>query len=106
MRLEPTDLRALVTLVASHYETTSSARTTSVTVLSLLLSLVPGCFIPTTLCGMERVVGRRAIAAASTTLHAWFYKQLPQPTSDDIEMRVCRDESANNENVAIELYVQ
>ena len=22
----------------------------------------------------------------------WFYKQLPQPTTDDIEMRVCRDE--------------
>ena len=21
----------------------------------------------------------------------WFYKQLPQPTTDDIEMRVCRD---------------
>ena len=39
----------------------------------------------------------------------WFYKQLPQPTSDDIEMRVCRDESANNEGVAIEsieLYVR
>ena len=39
----------------------------------------------------------------------WFYKQLPQPTSDDIEMRVCRDEEVGNENVPIEiieLYVQ
>ena len=37
----------------------------------------------------------------------WFYKQLPQPTTDDIEMRVCRDES--DENIAIteiEIYVQ
>ncbi len=41
----------------------------------------------------------------------WFYKQLPQPgpTSDDIEMRVCRDEPVTNEDIAIEiieLYVQ
>ena len=37
----------------------------------------------------------------------WFYKQLSPPTSDDIEMRACRDE--DNENVgiqAIEIYVQ
>ena len=37
----------------------------------------------------------------------WFYKQLPQPTTDDIEMRVCRTQSA--ENIAIELitiYIQ
>ncbi len=33
----------------------------------------------------------------------WFYKQLPQPTIDDIEMRVCRDEGINNEDVAIEV---
>ena len=39
----------------------------------------------------------------------WFYKQLPQPTTDDIEMRVCRDEDASNEDIAIEMieiYVQ
>ena len=39
----------------------------------------------------------------------WFYKQLPQPTTDDIEMRVCRDEGRANEDIAIdivELYVQ
>ena len=37
----------------------------------------------------------------------WFYQQLPQPTTDNIEMRVCRNE--NNENIAIEvvnIYVQ
>ena len=39
----------------------------------------------------------------------WFYKQLPQPTTDSIEMRVCRDEGTNDEDIAIELieiYVQ
>ena len=39
----------------------------------------------------------------------WFYKQLPQPTTDDIEMRVCKDELDDNENIAIaeiDLYVQ
>ena len=39
----------------------------------------------------------------------WFYKQLPQTTTDDIEMRVCCDQRARNEDIAIEiveLYVQ
>ena len=39
----------------------------------------------------------------------WFYKQLPQPTTDNIEMRVCKNEDATNEDVAIEfaeIYVQ
>ena len=38
----------------------------------------------------------------------WFYKQLSQSTTDDIEMRVCRDE-INEENIGIqeiEIYVQ
>ena len=33
----------------------------------------------------------------------WFYKQLPQPTTDDIEMRVCSDERNSSEDVAIEM---
>ena len=33
----------------------------------------------------------------------WFYKQLAQPTTDDIEVRVCRDEVRSNEDVAIEM---
>ena len=40
---------------------------------------------------------------------AWFCKELPQPTTDDIEFRVCTDEPRNNEDVYIEhveLYVQ
>ncbi len=39
----------------------------------------------------------------------WFCKELPQPTTDDIELRVCRDESRSNEEIsfeAIELYVK
>ena len=38
----------------------------------------------------------------------WFYKQLPYPTSDSIELRVCGDQSASSENIALEqiyLYV-
>jgi hypothetical protein len=33
----------------------------------------------------------------------WFSKQLPQPTADDIEMRVCRDQDYSDENIAIEI---
>lgn len=33
----------------------------------------------------------------------WFHKQLPQPTADDIELRLCRDYTFGDEHVAIEL---
>ena len=39
----------------------------------------------------------------------WFCKQLPQPTTDDIELRLCGDNGFNHEDSAIEqieLYVQ
>ena len=39
----------------------------------------------------------------------YFHKTLPQSTTDDIEMRVCRNEARNNEDIAIEtveIYVQ
>ena len=39
----------------------------------------------------------------------WFCKQLPQPTTDDIELRLCSDQNTDNEDVLIELvelYVQ
>jgi hypothetical protein len=39
----------------------------------------------------------------------WFYKELPQPTTDDIEMRVCTDEERSAEDIAIEIidiYIQ
>jgi len=38
----------------------------------------------------------------------WFYREL-EPTNDDIEMRVCRNEIAANEDVdieSVEIYVQ
>ena len=38
----------------------------------------------------------------------WFYANLPGPTSDDLELRICQDEGPHNENVIvayIELYV-
>ena len=34
----------------------------------------------------------------------WFYKQLPQFTTDDIEMRVCRNNNNGNEDIAIEMF--
>ena len=39
----------------------------------------------------------------------WFCKQLPQPTTDDIELRLCSDQVTSNEDAPIELvelYVQ
>ncbi len=33
----------------------------------------------------------------------WFCKQLPQPTTDDIELRLCSDERISNEDIPIEL---
>ena len=39
----------------------------------------------------------------------WFCKQLPQPTTDDIELRLCADQHRDNEDAPIEiieLYVQ
>ena len=39
----------------------------------------------------------------------WFCKNLPQPTTDDIEMRACTDEATSNEYFAletVEIYVQ
>ena len=32
----------------------------------------------------------------------WFYKELPEPTTDDIEMRACIDSWSNDEDIAIE----
>ncbi len=39
----------------------------------------------------------------------WFCKELPQPTTDNMEVRVCRDQGRSNEDILvelIELYVQ
>ena len=34
----------------------------------------------------------------------WFYKQLPQPTTDDIEMRVCKSDAFIREDISIEMF--
>ena len=34
---------------------------------------------------------------------SWFYKQLPQHTTDDIEMRLCTDEVKGNEEITVEM---
>ena len=39
----------------------------------------------------------------------WFYRELPQPSTDDIDMRVCRDQRRSDEDIqiqVIEIYVQ
>ena len=33
----------------------------------------------------------------------WFYKQLPQATTNDLEVRICGDESTSNEDTPVEL---
>ena len=33
----------------------------------------------------------------------WFCKQLPQPTTDDIELRLCSDQSIGDEDTPIEI---
>ena len=43
------------------------------------------------------------------TTSPWFFKQLPEPTTSDIEMRLCLDGEDTNENIwisYIELYIQ
>ena len=39
----------------------------------------------------------------------WFYRQLPETTTDDIEMRVCRYEDRDNEDIliqSVDIYIQ
>lgn len=52
----------------------------------------------------------RCSGCACCHLHnpPWFHKQLPQPTTDDIEMRLCRDQQRSDEDVMVykvEIYV-
>ena len=40
---------------------------------------------------------------------SWFYHQLSQSTQDDVEVRICTDQSYNDEAIlvaSLELYVQ
>ncbi len=58
------------------------------------------------LCGMELVVDLWTHVVALTILHGSTRSYVPEPTTDDIEMRVCNEV---NEDIAIEkidLYMQ
>ena len=46
-----------------------------------------------------------AVGACECTLHSppWFCKELPQATTDDIEVRICGDEGLANEDSPVEL---
>ena len=72
-------------------------------------SLMSGVFFPDD--PLWDGAGCRAQSADCCSLNTppWFYRQLPQPTSDDIEIRSCQDESTTNEGTpieSIEIYVR
>jgi hypothetical protein len=59
--------------------------------------------------GMVRTVHPPAHAVSSTTLHAWFTKNLTNATIDDIDLRICTSDTPDRDDVPIELielYVQ
>ena len=35
----------------------------------------------------------------------WFFKQLPQPTTDEVELRACRNQERSNEDTRIEMNI-
>ena len=41
---------------------------------------------------------------ASSSNPPWFYRQLSEHTTDNIEMRVCRDQPRSDEDIAIQAY--
>jgi hypothetical protein len=51
---------------------------------------------------MVLVVGLRPHAALSTTPHGSTNSCMTWPTTDDIKMRVCRNEPPTNEDIEIE----
>ena len=63
----------------------------------------------TILYGTELVVAPEMSAAPSTLLRGSIHRQLPGPTTDNIEMRVCRSADFTEEDIVIELaeiYIQ
>ena len=50
-----------------------------------------------------------ANSCCSFNIPPWFSKQLPSPTADNIELRICTDEDESNEDIpieSVELYIQ
>ena len=47
--------------------------------------------------------GGTTMSCCSFNNPPWFCKELPQPTTDDIELRLCLNQDAVDENILIEL---
>ena len=63
------------------------------------------------LCNTTRLLwnGGSCTNCGSSDNPPWFYRQLQDHTTDNIEVRVCRDQGASSEDVAIEafeIYIQ
>ena len=43
------------------------------------------------------------ISTSFFTVLLWLSRELPKPTSDDIEVRICGDEGTDNERTPVEL---
>ena len=56
--------------------------------------------------GMENSVKMKVLTCCTTKSPPWFIVKLPNPTSDNTEVHICGNESTNNEDTPIELYVQ
>ena len=67
-------------------------------------------FTTQTSCGTDRQqCGGLEVTCCNPPNLPWFCKTFPTPITDDLEVRICLDEAANNENVALEffeLYIQ
>ena len=48
--------------------------------------------------------GNSEVECCSPPTLPWFCKTFPTPTSEDLEVRICTDETQENENVALELF--
>ena len=58
--------------------------------------------------GMVKTAPVETVVVLSQSL-PWFHRNIPLPTSEDIEIRICRDEASSNEDVLVQqvqLYVQ
>ena len=45
----------------------------------------------------------RLFVPRSVLIMTWFYRQLSQPTTDDIEMRLCGTDRSYHEDIALEI---
>ena len=61
-------------------------------------------------CGMDKIVhGGLERTCCDPPNLPWFCKELPQSTTDNLELRICGDENLSNEDITIDLvqlYIQ